>query len=187
LNRVVIPRWLSFLLSFVIFLVLIPLAHGVVPWAISSLMHRYGWTDGYPGLLNLLGLAPVVSGSAILIWVAVVAVSETPKLVELGLEVDHSIPIATPSFLMMRGPYAFTRNPMYVGELGLWLGWTILFGSLSVLFGFVVGFALVNFVVLPREERGLERRFGARYLRYKNSVPRWLGTRSSISQDFWTP
>jgi protein-S-isoprenylcysteine O-methyltransferase Ste14 len=178
LNTVVIPRCVSFLLSLVSFLVLIPLTHGVVPWAISSLTPRYGWTDGYPGLWNLLGIAPVVSGSAILIWVLVVAVSETPKRVELGLEVNHSIPIATPSFLMMRGPYVFTRNPMYVAELGLWLGWTILFGSLGVLFGFVVGFALLNFVVLAREESGLEERFGALYRQYKRRVPRWLGARS---------
>ncbi len=178
LNRVVVPRWLSFLLSLVIVLVLIPIAHGVVPWAISSLMPRYGWTDGHPGLWNLLGLTPVVLGGAMLIWVLVVAIAETPERVELALEVNHSIPIATPSFLMMRGPYAFTRNPMYVAELGLWLGWAILFGSVGVLFGFVLGFVLVNFLVLPREERGLERRFGALYLQYKNKVPRWLGKRN---------
>jgi protein-S-isoprenylcysteine O-methyltransferase Ste14 len=30
------------------------------------------------------------------------------------------------------------------------------------------------FVVIPREERYLERRFGADYLEYKRSVRRWL-------------
>jgi protein-S-isoprenylcysteine O-methyltransferase Ste14 len=29
--------------------------------------------------------------------------------------------------------------------------------------------------VLPREERGLEARFGETYLQYKRTVPRWLG------------
>jgi protein-S-isoprenylcysteine O-methyltransferase Ste14 len=175
LNRIAIPRWLSLFLSLVIFLVLIPIVHGAVPWAISSLMPRYGWTDGHPGLWNLLGLIPVVLGGAMLIWILVVAIADTPQRVELKLEVDHSIPIATPSFLMRRGPYAFTRNPMYVAELALWLGWAIFFGSLGLLLGFVLGFELLNFLVLPREERGLERRFGALYLQYKNSAPRWLG------------
>lgn len=49
-----------------------------------------------------------------------------PERVTLGL---------TPSYLLMRGPYRFTRNPMYVAELGLWLGWTIFFGSPAVLIG----------------------------------------------------
>jgi protein-S-isoprenylcysteine O-methyltransferase Ste14 len=32
--------------------------------------------------------------------------------------------------------------------------------------------------VVPWEERNLEARFGEAYLRYKHSVPRWLGRRS---------
>jgi protein-S-isoprenylcysteine O-methyltransferase Ste14 len=34
--------------------------------------------------------------------------------------------------------------------------------------------ALINSVVIPREERYLERKFGAQYLDYKASVRRWL-------------
>ena len=44
----------------VVWVVGMPLAHGVVPWAISLLTTRYGWIDGRPGTLNLLGLVPVV-------------------------------------------------------------------------------------------------------------------------------
>jgi protein-S-isoprenylcysteine O-methyltransferase Ste14 len=32
----------------------------------------------------------------------------------------------------------------------------------------------MQFVVIPEEERYLERRFGAQYLGYKDSVRRWL-------------
>jgi protein-S-isoprenylcysteine O-methyltransferase Ste14 len=34
--------------------------------------------------------------------------------------------------------------------------------------------ALIHYVVIPREEQYLERRFGAQYLDYKASVRRWL-------------
>ena len=78
------------------------------------------------------------------------------------------------SFLLMRGPYAFTRNPMYVAELGLWLGWTIFYGSISVFIGFIIFCVGVN-LFLPREERALEARFGESYRQYKGKVPRWLG------------
>ena len=35
--------------------------------------------------------------------------------------------------------------------------------------------SVMNLVILPREERGLEAAFGQAYLQYKNRVPRWLG------------
>jgi protein-S-isoprenylcysteine O-methyltransferase Ste14 len=62
---------------------------------------------------------------------------------------------------------------MYVAELGLWLGWAIFFGSVTVLIGFVALSAGINFLV-RREERDLEARFGEDYLQYKAAVPRWL-------------
>ena len=64
---------------------------------------------------------------------------------------------------------------MYVAELGLWFGWALFFGSLVVSIGFVVLLSLVNVVILPREERGLEATFGQAYLQYKGQVPRWFG------------
>ena len=79
-----------------------------------------------------------------------------------------------PPFLMTTGPYAYTRNPMYVAELALWLGWAILFGSLVVLLGLVV-LTVVIILLVPREERGLERQFGETYRHYQARVPRWLG------------
>ena len=82
--------------------------------------------------------------------------------------------LTAPPFLMTTGPYAYTRNPMYVAELALWLGWAILFGSLVTLLGFVV-LMVVIILVLPWEERGLETQFGETYREYQARVPRWLG------------
>jgi hypothetical protein len=41
----------------------------------------------------------------------------------------------TPSYLPVRGPYHFTRNPMYVAAIAIWFGWTVLYGSAAVLVG----------------------------------------------------
>jgi protein-S-isoprenylcysteine O-methyltransferase Ste14 len=141
------------------------LAHGVVPWAVSWLTQRHGWTGGRPGLGNLPGLVPVVAGAAGFAWILVAGSAETPQRVDLTL---------TPSFLLMRGPYRFTRNPMYGAELMLWLGWAIWYGSVAVLSGCVVFWAVVNFVVVPREERTLEAQFGEAYRDYKAKKPRWF-------------
>jgi len=158
-------------LAIFISLTMIPLAHGVVPWAISTLLPRYGWVQGSPGFWNRIGLIPVAIAVALLIWILISSIAETPDTVRLGL---------TPSFLVMRGPYRFTRNPMYVAELGLWLGWALFFGSPGVFIGFVVLLSVVSLVILPREERGLEAAFGQAYLMYKKQVPRWLGQAHSL-------
>jgi protein-S-isoprenylcysteine O-methyltransferase Ste14 len=156
---------MALILAPLLWSVAIPLAHGVIPWAISSLTRRCGWTEGRPGIWNLPGLVPVALGAAALIWVLVVGLGQTPKRVKLGL---------TPSVLMMRGPYAFTRNPMYLAELGIWLGWALFFGSIGVLAVAVVLCAVVSFVIVPREEHTLEAKLGKSYFQYKNRTPRWF-------------
>lgn len=165
-KKITLPRWLAFVMGFLVWFVAIPLAHAGLPWAISLLAPRYGWTENQPGFLNLFGLIPVVFGVICLIWIMVLGFAETPEKVDLEWN---------SSFLLVRGPYAFTRNPMYVAELGLWLGWAIFYGSIVVFIAFAVLCLVVNFVILPREERALEARFGESFRQYKRAVPRWLG------------
>ena len=168
-----LPRWLAVILALFVWLIAIPLAHGVVPWAISTLARHYGWSDNSPGIWNWLGLIPITIAAALLIWVLISGIAQTPDRVKLGL---------TPSFLMLRGPYRFRRNPMYVAELGLWLGWALFFGSPGVFLGCVVLFPVVNRVILPREERGLEAAFGPAYSRYKDRVPPLVGADQTLTR-----
>jgi len=107
----------------------------------------------------------VALAAALLIWILATVIIRTPERVTLGL---------TPSWLVIRGPYRLTRNPMYVAELGLWLGWTIFFGSPLVLTGFLVLWFVVTLILVLREERTLEAAFGQTYLQYKSRVPRWF-------------
>lgn len=83
-------------------------------------------------------------------------------------------PIDAPRALVVRGPYRYTRNPIYVGVLTTLVGWAVMFRSPAVLvyaLGVAVGFHL--FVVLY-EERRLERQFGAEYQAYRATVGRWV-------------
>jgi protein-S-isoprenylcysteine O-methyltransferase Ste14 len=164
-----IPRWAAYALVLPLgFLVAIPLVHGVGPWAISLLGPWYGWADGCPALWNLLGLAPVAVGAAVLLWLMVYSCTQASKVPD-RVELDWS-----PKLLLKEGPYAFSRHPMYLAELALWLGWAILYGSLPVLIGFLAISLLVS-VLAPREEKALEAKFGEVYRVYKSKVPRWLG------------
>jgi len=159
-------RGVALSVASVVWLVGIPLAHAAIPWAISLLGPRHGWTAGRPAIWNLLGLILIGAGGACLAWIMRLHFARTPESVDWEW---------TPVYLLMRGPYRFTRNPMYVAELLLWLGWALYFGSVGVLFGAAVLWLLMSSVAVPREERALEARFGDAYLEYKNTVPRWLG------------
>jgi protein-S-isoprenylcysteine O-methyltransferase Ste14 len=163
-----VPRQLVLVLSPLVWLVAIPLAHGVAPWAISLLGPWYGWTNGSPAVWNLLGLVPVAAGAVVLSWLAIVGYTQAadlPERVELNWE---------PKILMTRGPYVYSRHPMYLAELGLWIGWAVLYGSIIVFAGFIVLCVIVS-ILAPREERALEAKFGEVYLRYRARVPRWVG------------
>lgn len=84
------------------------------------------------------------------------------------------IPIKPSMALVSAGPYRFTRNPMYLGLLSLYVGlgfwWPALWAI--ILLPLVVG--IIQRQVIRKEEWYLERRFGAAYLDYKQQVRRWL-------------
>ena len=79
------------------------------------------------------------------------------------------------NYLLQRGAYSFSRNPMYLFELILLFGWVLFYGSLAVLVAFLVWWAFFNFFQIPQEERMIDARFGEMYRQYKNLVPRWIG------------
>src|SRR5215510_13478110 len=85
------------------------------------------------------------------------------------------VPARKPTTVIVRtGPYRFSRNPIYLAFSLLQLGISIWVNSLWLLATLVGAVALMHFVVIPREEQYLERRFGAQYVEYKASVRRWL-------------
>lgn len=83
-------------------------------------------------------------------------------------------PIDPPKLLVARGPYRYTRNPMYVGVLTVILGWAVLFRSLALLLYAFAVFAVVHLFVVFYEEPHLRRVFGAQYEDYCSRVGRWI-------------
>ena len=157
-----LPRWTSLPLTIagVIF------AHAWIPWFLSRFAARQGWLGGTPGLWNLLGLLFVAAGAVILTWALSLHFNAAPQ----GWRLE-----ATPSYLLTSGPYAYSRNPLFVAEGVVWIGWTVFYGSLSVLATLVgISILAVSWFV-PFEERKLEARFGDTYCEYKRRVPRWSG------------
>jgi protein-S-isoprenylcysteine O-methyltransferase Ste14 len=160
-----------FIVSFVY-----PFTFGVLPWILSLLTPRYGWTERGPAAWNFLGLIPVAAGVAGLVWVFGVMLAQLPNLPEiLELDEGEGLLTATSRILITHGPFAYSRNPMFLSAMIVWLGWALFYGSAVIAIFVVVFWPLMNDLKVPQEERGLEARFGDAYRDYCSRVPRWLG------------
>lgn len=73
------------------------------------------------------------------------------------------------------GLYSFSRNPLYLGIVGIAFGSALLFGSLIGVICAILIFISWHMYVKFVEEKRLEKKFGESYIRYKQEVPRWLG------------
>ncbi len=72
------------------------------------------------------------------------------------------------------GAFAWVRNPLYVGNFLVWMGFVVISGVLWFLPVAVLLFALEYSLIVAYEEGVLESIFGQQYLDYKRSTPRWL-------------
>jgi protein-S-isoprenylcysteine O-methyltransferase Ste14 len=117
-----------------------------------------GWDVSVPPLVRFAGLGVVGAGAALVTWATRAAVR------------TH---LAEPDRLVVAGPYAFSRNPMYVGwTLGyVGLGLALMNAWLAALLPAVV---VVTHLTVRREESRLRDRFGSRYLAYAADVRRYL-------------
>jgi protein-S-isoprenylcysteine O-methyltransferase Ste14 len=72
------------------------------------------------------------------------------------------------------GPYRFSRNPIYVSFVLLVLGLSFWLDNFWLLAMLLPAISVISLVVIPREERFLERNFPEQYPAYKAKVRRWL-------------
>src|SRR5262245_33122244 len=85
------------------------------------------------------------------------------------------VPARKPTTAIVRtGPYRFSRNPIYLAFSILQLGIAVWVNSWWLVATLAGAIALVQYVVIPREEQYLEARFGAEYRDYNAPVRRWL-------------
>jgi protein-S-isoprenylcysteine O-methyltransferase Ste14 len=140
-----------------------------LPVALARMGPRHGWRSGRPGPANLFGAVPIAAGAALVAWTVAFHYRAIPE----GWKVEAAI---TPTYLLRDGPYALSRNPMFLGQATIWAGWAVLSGSIPVAAG-LAAFIGIWIVGSPLEERGLQSRFGAEYEAYRSKVPRLVRLR----------
>lgn len=82
-------------------------------------------------------------------------------------------PFDPPRRLVVRGPYAVVRNPMYIGAVLALVGASLFLRSLALLAYAVFLLAAAHLFVVLYEEPTLRRTFGAEYDAYCRQVGRW--------------
>ena len=81
--------------------------------------------------------------------------------------------LARPGQLVRGGPYAFSRNPMYVAATAVYLGVALVADAAWALL-LLPAVLLATHLVVVREERSLSTRFGDGFRSYRASVRRYL-------------
>ncbi len=76
--------------------------------------------------------------------------------------------------LVNYGVFGWVRNPLYVGNFFIWMGFVVISGVLWFLPLAIVIFAVEYSLIVAYEEGVLESIFGAEYLAYKQTTPRWI-------------
>jgi protein-S-isoprenylcysteine O-methyltransferase Ste14 len=109
----------------------------------------------------------VAAGAALMAWAFAAHYEAAPR--GWALEPWH-----TREYLLRSGPYRLSRNPMYLGEAAVWVGWALFYGSTAVWAGWAI-LCAAGAAIVRWEERRLLERFGDDYRAYLAAIPRWLG------------
>ena len=121
-----------------------------------------------PGFSSALatgfGLLLILLGFLLRTWAAVHFYSHQMRVI--SLEPQNS--------LITTGPYRYSRNPLYLGgNVFCFFGAAMFFGSFTALVMTALHLPLVD-LMIRREEKQLEQKFGEEFRVYKKQVRRWL-------------
>ena len=113
----------------------------------------------------IIGFVIAVSGELIRLWGVSWAGSETRTTGGVG-----------GTYLVISGPFAHVRNPLYVGNILMYLGLGIMSMALFPYLQIVaISFFIMQYQFIVKEEEGfLVKKFGNDYKKYLENVPRFF-------------
>ena len=118
----------------------------------------------------LLGAAFVFSGEALRLWaVRHIGVISRTRADRLGR-------------LISTGPFSLARNPLYLGNIAMWVGFAVSARLLWLAPLIILVAGLGYHAIVRWEEQLLAARFGDSYREYAARVPRWVPTRARAAR-----
>lgn len=132
-----------------------------IPFALALLLLRIGESPSTTTLVAA-GAILLAAGESTRFWAVrhIGAISRT-RSGRLGPLIDS-------------GPFARLRNPLYVGNIAIWIGFALLARLVWMVPVVLLLLGLEYHAIVRWEEQLLEGRYGAAYRDYMARVPRWL-------------
>ncbi len=133
----------------------------VIPLAVGIIIEIFFSRQLFPSSVFLLVLALMllIFGLTFMIW----------SVREVGM-----LDMVAPERLITSGPYSFSRNPMYVSWISIYLSVFFINRSLWLLLLLFVAILITHYVVIIREERILRQKFGDQFEKYCERVRRYI-------------
>ena len=84
------------------------------------------------------------------------------------------IPHQTPSALITTGAFAWSRNPIYLADVNVLIGWGLIFGAALAILVVVIFIWILSARFIGPEEERLAAAFGGEFEAYRSKVGRWF-------------
>lgn len=149
-------------------ILILPVSVVVIPALLVMGSEAAGLAVGWVGLaapVFWLAALLAVAGVALAGWTVRPLFADGPSLSAL---------VDARGRLVVRGPYRHVRNPMVCAGVLLLAAEALMLHAWPVAIWLAVFYMANSIYVMGVEERGLERRLGAGWRRYKAHVPRWF-------------
>ena len=144
--------------------------------ALPPLIYTIAFVIGW--LIHLAFPIPVMPGNLARVVGVLFALASFPiaiwalrTLIRANTTFD---PLKPTTAIVSKGPFRYSRNPMYVSLTLLYLSAALLINSLWIALLVVPLLGVIQRGVIAREEAYLGRKFGDEYLLYKSQVRRWV-------------
>jgi len=120
--------------------------------------------NSHPEIQNMLiGFTLITIGESLRMWA-----------VSYAGGVTRTTKVGAPS-LCTSGPYSYTRNPLYIGNMVIYSGVVFVAGSLNISFMLIITwvfFTVQYYLIIDLEQNTLIDNFGEEYEKYINNVPK---------------
>lgn len=133
---------------------------GMVQWFFP--LHIF--PEKYSFIARILGVVLIIFGLGIIL-------TAKTKMQKAKTNIE---PWKPTNAIISDGIYSYSRNPIYMAMILIYLGITLIFNAIWFLPFLVLVLIAMQYGVILREERYLEKKFGAEYLDYKKKVRRWI-------------
>lgn len=137
-------------------------------WALETLWPAATLFASTGSWLRVIGVVSVLAGIAL----------DLAAMLAMRRLHTNVLPHRGAQRLVTDGVFAFSRNPIYLGNTLLLMGLALALHWPWLLACALVSAVLVDRVAIRREERHLSARFGQAFTDYATRVPRWIGRSS---------